>query len=69
MQHLDLLLQLQGEMFMGLLQDNLSISFASIFIVVMILVFTWGFRGCYVTDSVLTIYYLSRNGHRLTSVQ
>ena len=52
MWHLDLLLQLQGEMFAGLLQDIVSIFTSN---VVMVLVFPWGFCGCYVPDSVLTI--------------
>ena len=45
MWHLDLLLQLQGEMFTRLLQDIVSI-FISFLIVALVFVFAWGFRGC-----------------------
>ena len=66
--HLDLLLQLQGEMFAGLLQDIISFSHCNFYCFI-VLVFVWSFHGYYVTDNVLNTWYLFRNGHEWTSVQ
>ena len=52
MWHLDLSLQLQGEMFAGLLQD-IVFQFQLQFSVV--LIFTWSFLEQYFKDIVLTI--------------